>query len=80
MPSFTTGMLWVKKVGYYCLNRIKVQADDWILIVDESIGIGQEKLLVVLGIRSSQIDFTRPLKIEDMEPIVVKSKKKMDRN
>ena len=74
MPSFSTGMLWVKKVGYYCLNRLKTKADDWILIVDESIGIGQEKLLVVLGIRSSQIDFTRPLKIEDMEPIIVKSK------
>lgn len=65
-----------KKVGYYCLNKIKIKADDWILIVDESIGIGQEKLLVVLGIRSSQIDFTRPLRIQDMEPIIVKSSKK----
>jgi len=75
MPSFSTGMLWIKKVGYYYLNRVKVKATDWILIVDESIGIGQEKLLVILGIRASQIDFTRPLKIDDMEPIIVKSKK-----
>jgi len=75
-PSHSTGMLWVKKVGYYCLNRPKTIADDWILILDESIGIGQEKLLVILGIRASQIDFTRPLKIQDMEPIIIKSKKK----
>lgn len=75
-PSHSTGMLWVKKVGYYCLNRPKTNADDWILILDESIGIGQEKLLVILGIRASQIDFTRPLKIQDMEPIIIKSKKK----
>jgi len=75
VPSFSSGMLWVKKVGYYRLNQAKVIADDWILILDESIGIGQEKLLVVLGIRRSQIDFTHPLTIQDMEPILVKSKK-----
>jgi hypothetical protein len=75
VPSFSSGMLWIKKVGYQRLNQAKVIADDWILILDESIGIGQEKLLVVLGIRRSQIDFERPLSIQDMEPIIVKSKK-----
>jgi hypothetical protein len=75
-PSHSTGMLWVKKVGYYCLNRPKTNADDWVLILDESIGIGQEKLLVILGIRASQIEFSRPLRIQDMEPIIIKSKKK----
>jgi hypothetical protein len=75
-PSYSTGMLWLKKVGLYCLDRPKTKADDWILILDESIGIGQEKLLVILGIQASQIEFTRPLRIQDMEPIVVKSKKK----
>ncbi|MFW5761708.1 MAG: hypothetical protein ACOCXH_12075 [Cyclobacteriaceae bacterium] len=75
-PSHSSGMLWVKKVGYYCLHRPKIKADDWILILDESIGIGQEKLLVILGIRASEIDFSRPLKIQDMEPIIIKSRKK----
>jgi len=74
-PSHSSGMLWVKKVGYHCLNQPKTRADDWVLILDESIGIGQEKLLVILGIRASQIDFTRPLCIQDMEPIIIKSKK-----
>jgi hypothetical protein len=75
-PSHSSGMLWVKKVGYYCLNQPKTKADDWVLILDESIGIGQEKLLVILGVRASQIDFTRPLRIQDMEPIIIKSQKK----
>jgi hypothetical protein len=66
----------VKKVGYYCLNQPKTKADDWILILDESIGIGQEKLLVVLGIRASQIEFNRPLRIQDMEPLIIRSRKK----
>jgi hypothetical protein len=75
-PSYSSGLLWVKKVGYYCLNQPKTKADDWILILDESIGIGQEKLLVVLGIRASQIEFNRPLRIQDMEPLIIKSRKK----
>jgi len=75
-PSFSTTMLWIKKIGYTQLQSIKEKADDWIIIVDESIGIGQEKVLVVLGIRRSQVDFTRPLLLKDMEPITVKSKER----
>lgn len=67
-------MLWIKKIGYTQLVLPKVKADDWIIIVDESIGIGQEKVLVILGIRQSQIDFTRPLMLQDMEPITVRSR------
>jgi hypothetical protein len=69
-------MLWIKKIGYAQLQSVKQKADDWIIIVDESIGIGQEKVLVVLGIRRSQVDFTRPLLLQDMEPITVKSKER----
>ena len=69
-------MLWIKKIGYTQLQLPKEKAEDWIVILDESIGIGQEKVLVVLGIRQSHIDFTRPLILQDIEPITVKSKEK----
>ncbi len=72
-PSYSTTKLWVKKIGYAKLTSPKEIADDWILILDESIGIGQEKVLVILGIRRSNIDFSRPLKLQDMEPLLVKS-------
>lgn len=75
-PSFSTAMLWVKKIGYYQLQLPKEKADDWIIVVDESIGVGQEKVLVVLGIRRSRIDFSRPLILQDMVPILVKSKER----
>ncbi len=75
-PSYQAGLLWVKKVGYYQLQKPKEKADDWIVIVDESIGVGQEKVLVVLGIRRSKIEFNRPLKIQDLEPLLVKSKER----
>lgn len=74
-PSYHTGLLWIKKIGYYELKKPKEKADDWILILDETIGIGQEKLLVILGIRRCNIDFKRPLKLQNLIPIFVKSKK-----
>lgn len=75
-PSSSTVKLWIEKIGYAKLRSYKEKADDWILILDESIGIGQEKVLVILGIRRSKIDFTRPLTLQDMEPILVKSSEK----
>jgi len=75
-PSFSTVKLWVEKIGYAKLQSAKEKSDDWILVLDESIGIGQERVLVVLGIRRSKIDFTRPLALQDMEPILVKSSKR----
>jgi hypothetical protein len=73
-PSFSTAMLWIKKIGYAQLQSAKEKANDWIIILDESIGIGKEKVLVILGIRRSHVDFFRPLMLQDMEPITVKSK------
>jgi hypothetical protein len=49
-----------------CLHKAKEPPDDRIFIPNESIGIGQEKLLVIWGIRRSQIDFTRPLQLQDI--------------
>lgn len=69
-------MLWVKKIGYSQLQLPKEKADDWIIVVDESIGVGQEKVLVVLGIRRCNVDFSRPLVLHDMIPLLVKSKER----
>jgi hypothetical protein len=72
-PSRTVVLLWIKKVGYYRLHQPKEQSEDWILILDESIGIGQEKLLIILGIQRSKLPNDRPLTLQDMTPLVVKS-------
>jgi len=73
-PTHTTVANWVYKIGYYELTRPKEQADDWIVLLDHSIQLGQDKLFVVLGIRESQIDFTRPLNYQDLTPFVITSK------
>jgi len=68
-PTHSTILSWVKKIGVYQLNKNKEKSDDWILIIDESIQIGQEKLLVIMGVQLSKIDFTRPLQFVDLTPL-----------
>jgi hypothetical protein len=72
VPHFTTVRSWVLRLGHYHLNRPKEPGDDWIWIVDHSNQIGQERCLVILGVRASQLpepgeDF--PLRLTQMEPI-----------
>lgn len=68
-PTHTTIINWVHKVGYHQLMKPKDKADDWIIIIDESIQIGREKILMLLGIRENNVDFSRPLRFQDMVPI-----------
>jgi len=60
---------WVRKIGYYRLTKPKSRAHDWIILLDESVKLGPCKLLVLLGIRESEIDFSRPLRYTDLEPL-----------
>lgn len=73
-PSHATVLLWIKKYGYYELTKEKFHAEDWVILLDESVQFGQNKLLVIYGIRHSDIDFTRPLHYKDLTPLVLKSK------
>jgi hypothetical protein len=65
-PSHSTVLIWIKKLGVYRLCQTKEIADDWVLIIDESIEFGHDKILLVLGIREAHIDFGKPLRYEDM--------------
>ena len=69
-------MDWVHKVGLYQLSRKKEKADDWVIVLDHSIQLGPEKLFVVLGIRESEIDFSRALRFQDLEPLLLVAKEK----
>ncbi len=74
VPSFVTILLWTKKIGCYRLETGIEKADDWILILDESIQFGHEKLLVIYGVRASKIDFTRALNYTDLTPFLICAK------
>jgi len=51
IPHWTTGRLWLMRLGHAMLTSPLEQADDWAWLVDHSVQIGQEKCLVILGIR-----------------------------
>lgn len=68
-PSFTTIKRWVQQVGYYKLIRKKTIANDWMLLVDASIQIGDKKCVLMLGIRESSFCKikNRAVTLEDLE-------------
>ena len=51
IPDWTTGRLWLMRLGHALLTMPLEQADDWAWLADHSVQIGQEKCLVILGIR-----------------------------
>jgi len=72
VPHFTTVRYWLLRLGHYNLHRPKELGNDWVWIVDHSNQIGQEKCLVILGVRASRLpppgeDF--PLRLAQMEAI-----------
>jgi hypothetical protein len=55
VPHWTTGRLWLLRLGYAVRMAKLLEADNWVWLVDHSVQIGQEKCLVILGIRSSDL-------------------------
>jgi len=51
IPHWTTGRLWLMRLGHALLTMPLQQADDWAWLIDHSVQIGQEKCLVILGLR-----------------------------
>jgi len=72
-PRAVTVMNWVKKFGCFQLQKPIEKADDWIVILDESIEFGHDKLLNVYGVRQSKIDTNRALKYSDLTPLLIKA-------
>jgi archaellum component FlaC len=70
IPCWTTGRLWLLRIGLYKLERAKQIADDWIWIIDHTVQLGKEKCMVILGIRREKFPKCELyLTHEDIEPI-----------
>jgi hypothetical protein len=68
-PSFTTIKHWVQQVGFYKLKRAKTVANDWMVLIDASIQMGEKKCVVILGCRAATLHKVknRALTLEDLE-------------
>lgn len=70
VPSYKSVSRWLTRVGLFKLNSPKEQADDWALIVDNSIQVGTDKCLVILGTRLSRLKL-KALTFADMEVLYI---------
>jgi hypothetical protein len=67
-PCANTIHSWVLRLGYYQLHRPLPKGEDWAWFIDLTLTIGTHKVLVVAGIRLSEIPFAeRSLATTDLQ-------------
>ena len=72
VPCWSTGRLWLLRLGHAMLTAELTPADDWAWLIDHSVQIGQEKCLVILGIRLSDLPRQgQSLRHEDLQLIAL---------
>lgn len=79
-PHWSTGRLWLLRLGCARLNEPNEWADDWIWFIDHTIQIGKEKCLLILGIRACNLPPDRPLRLADMVPIALSPTQAADKS
>lgn len=72
LPHWTTGRLWLMRLGYFKLHRPKQHASDWIWLIDHSGQAGTSKCLLILGIRAADLpESGECLRLEHLEPLEI---------
>ncbi len=71
-PSTASVRNWIIKYGYYCYEGSENSyCGKWAVIVDESVSIGQERLLLVLGLCLDTWRFDRAIAHQDVRVLHV---------
>jgi hypothetical protein len=71
-PSWSSTRVWLLRLGYYKLTRTKEEGRDWVWIVEHVVQTGQEKCLLIVGIRLSAVPAVGEyLTHAEVEPIAV---------
>jgi hypothetical protein len=72
VPSFSTIRSWLLRVGYYALTRPLGRTTPWLWLVDHTIQIGTQKMLVILGCPMDQVPFgQRALQLSDLQLVAL---------
>jgi hypothetical protein len=79
-PNWSTGRWWLLRVGLALFLEAKEHADDWIFFIDHSAQVGQEKCLLILGVRAAHLPPAGTcLQYQDVQPIHIRVLKNPDR-
>ena len=66
-PSHTSVRRWVMRCGHYQLQGAAALSGDYVALLDESIQIGREKLLLLLGVKiETDRSHCQPPRVEDL--------------
>jgi hypothetical protein len=72
VPSFSTIRSWLLRVGHYALTRPLDRSRPWVWLVDHTIQIGVQKILVILGCPMDQVPFgQRALQLADLQLVAL---------
>ena len=72
VPSFSAIRSWLLRVGHYALTRPLDQSTPWVWLVDHTIQIGTQKILVILGCPIDQVPFgQRALQLSDLQLVAL---------
>lgn len=72
VPSFSTIRSWLLRVGHYALTRPLDRSTPWLWLVDHTIQIGVQKILVILGCPMEQVPFgQRALQLADLQLVAL---------
>lgn len=75
IPHFSSIRNWEIKLGYHELQQTINTADKWVLIIDESISIGNQKMLLLIGVNLSKYQFGKALNLGDMRVLEIRLSK-----
>lgn len=71
-PHWTSGRLWLLRLGHAALAAPLRKADDWVWLADHSVQIGRDKVLLILGMRLSRLPLPeRCLSHEDLAVVAL---------
>jgi len=72
VPSFSTIRMWLLRVGHYALTRPLDKTKSWLWLIDHTIQIGSQKILVILGCPIDDVPFgQRALQLTDLQLVAL---------
>lgn len=69
IPTHTTISNWIKKVWLFLLTWTQEITSNWIIIIDETIQIWQDKLLAIYWVKENMLPKDRALNFSDLTPL-----------
>lgn len=74
VPSHVSIRNWIIKQGYYQVHDLAKPKGEWVIWVDESVVLGAESILLVLGLPLQAWHFERPVCVSDTYVLWVESR------